>query len=182
MFAPHQELLQLSHCAAAVADAVLGGGIHLREGLVVAVGEEHRVVAEAVGAALLGEDDAVHAALEEVLLAVQDQGDHGLETGPAVLHAAHLREELADVVLVGAALAGVTGGIDARLSVQCLDLQSRVVGEAVAMVVLHDVLGFLQSVAFQRVGGLRDVGAAEFGQVEDVVIRAEDSADLVGFV
>ena len=84
-----QEILQFPHGSSAVADAVLRGGIHLRESLVEAVGQEDGVVAEAVGAALLREDDAIHPSFEKVLLAVQKEGDDCFKAGLSVGHAAH---------------------------------------------------------------------------------------------
>ena len=138
-----QERGELLYGTAAVADAVLSGGTHLRKGLVVAVGEEHRVVAEAVGTALFRQDNAVHATFEEVGLPVEDERDDGLETGAAVSYTLHLAQQFQHVVLVGAALAGIAGGLDPRTAVQSQHLQPRVVGKAVATVMVGDILCLL---------------------------------------
>ena len=147
-----QEFHQGLHGAAAVADGVFGGLVHLGEGLVEAGGTEDGVVAEAGGAPLFGDDFAIDATLKDVLFAVKDEGDDGLEAGLAVGGSLHFGHHLADIVLEAASGACVACGIDAGAAVERLDFQAGVVGKAIDTVFVVDVFRFLSGVAQQRIG------------------------------
>ncbi len=158
-----QELLQGLHGAAAVADGVLCGLVHLGEGEVAADRTEDGIVAEASGAALLGDDFAIDTALEEILLPVQDEGDDGFEAGLAVGHTLQFRHHLPDIVLEAACGACIAGGIDTGASVQRLDFQTGVVGKAVDTILVVDIFRFLSGVTQQRISRFGDfLETAEF--------------------
>ena len=136
-----------------MADGVLVEVAHLGERHVEAVGHEDGVVAEAAVADGFGEDDAIHAALELVALSVEDEGHHSLETGLAVADALHLLQQLVHIVLEGAMLAGVAGGVNARTAVEGFHLETGVIGKTVDLVFLVNVFGLLFGVTYQSISG-----------------------------
>ena len=77
-------------------------------------------------------------------------------------------------------IACVTGGIDTGCVVECLHLQSGIVGKAIITVMLLDVTGFLEGVALQGVGRLGDVVVAvDVGQAHDAHQSLGDFPHLV---
>lgn len=80
-----------------------------------------------------------------MLLAVENQRDHGAEPGPAVADALQVAEQEfvvgGEVVPVG----GVAGRVHTRCTAQCFDFESRVVGEAVAARAVMNVAGFCEA-------------------------------------
>ena len=100
-------------------------------------------VGKALEQALLAFDDS----FEEALLAAEDQRNDRAETCPAVRDALQVAEAVVrgEVVPVG----GVAGRMDARRAAERLDLEARVVGEAVAPGAVVEVVRLLRSVAFE---------------------------------
>src|SRR3954469_19996654 len=118
---------------AAVADRVLlvGGQLRHRATVVVVVGHERRVVAEAAVAARGGRQLSGAAMLEQPLLAVRahvhesaDVGDAAVATGGP-----NLVEQLLQVLLVGRVLARVARAAYAGAPAQHGGLDPRVVGD-----------------------------------------------------
>ena len=95
------------------------------------------------------DDASFDDSFEEALLAAEDQRNDRAETCPAVRDALQVAEQQAvvrgEVVPVG----GVAGRMDARRAAERLDLEARVVGEAVAPGAVVEVVRLLRSVAFE---------------------------------
>ena len=78
---------------------------------------------------------------------------------------------------------GVACRVHAGCAVEGFDFESGVVGETVAVVVFVDVTRLLQGVAFERVGGFRDVGvAADVRKADYLDFIAQYGAYFVQFV
>ncbi len=174
---------QLLRGAPTVADGVFHFVTQFGEGLVVAVGLEDGVVAEALGAALLLGDASVAAALEIIGFTIQIQRDAGAEGRLAVGLALHGGEHLVDIFLVGAMLTGITCRIDTWGTVQGLHLEARVICEAVHVVLVRDEVRLDLGVAFDGVGILNDVlMATDVVEAQDLVEALHDFAHLAQLV
>ena len=95
-------------------------------------------------------------------LAVQDQGNHGAEPGFAGRHRClqtdftshggvgqsdgHIGEQPVHVGVEVVVRAAVAGGIDTGPTAQDINFQSGVIGEAVGMEPVENVLGFFQGI------------------------------------
>ena len=122
----------------AVADRVLFRRVDLAEGLVVAGGDEHRVVAEALVAARRPDQRAVDPAFEALDLAVVGPGERqarrrnarrGPASGPAASTSRQTRSIAAAEVAVAGLVLGPARREDARAAVERVDAQPAVVGE-----------------------------------------------------
>ena len=122
---------EFAHGAGAVRNGVFLFGRHLGEGLRVAVGNEQRVVAEALVPGLTVDDAPFDDAFEQVLLAAQKQRNDRPEPCAAVFGAFEVFQQQAVVGREVMAVGGVTGRMYARGAAERLDFESRVVGEAV---------------------------------------------------
>ena len=70
---------------------------------------------------------------------------------------------------------GIAGRVHARRTAECLHLQSRVVGEAVEMIVVKDILCLLMGIFLKRVACLGDVlVAADVTERDNLEVRTED--------
>src|SRR5262249_44153858 len=120
---------ELGKGAGAVADGMLPGRLQLPEGQGLAVGNEHRIIAETAGSARRPDEVAVNLALEHLMRAVRPGQAQGAgEVGPAIagveatpalklpVDPLHGRREIL-------ARAGPACGVDAGLAVQALDLE-----------------------------------------------------------
>ena len=103
-----QKRYQLLRSPSPVADGVFHFVAQFGEGLVVAVGLENGVVAEALSAALLLSDLSVTAAFEVLGFAVKVQRDAGAESRLAVSLPFHRGQHLVHIVLIAAMLASIT--------------------------------------------------------------------------
>ena len=155
----------------------------LSEALVIAVGDEERVIAEALSAVFLGSDAPAHLALELIFSAAHrvvafhgDQRDDRAEACTAVVLTVELTQEFRHVGLTVVVCAfGIAGRVHARRTAECLHLQSRVVGEAVEMIVVKDILCLLMGIFLKRVACLGDVlVAADVTERDNLEVRTED--------
>ncbi len=174
-----------------MADGVLLLGGHVRKGAGVALGREQGVVAEAFGPGPLEGDRAPARAFDEVLLAAAKEANGRSELGGACFggsgaNAVELGEELCHVGFGVAVGAGVTCAQHAGRPFEGLDLQARVVREAIEPVVGDHVAGFELGIALKGRSILDDfLVAADVGQALDAVPVAEhflEFAHLVGVV
>ena len=183
-----------------MAHTVLNVVAELGEGLGVTFGHKDGVVAEAVGASLLGDDVAMDDALEVVLLSLVDEGDVGAETGwPTLLlqvagewfggKGGKLLKKVVHVVFVASCggCESVDGGIAGReyawLPIEGFDLQARVVGKAIKPIVLLHVMGFLQGVLAEGGTCFGDVHvASDVVEALDFELMAKDGTYLLKLV
>jgi len=178
-----QKCNQFLRRATSVADGIFHFVAQFGEGLAVALWLEDGVVAETLSATLLLGDLSIAAALEEIRLPVEVQGDAGAESRLAVGLAAHGVEHLVDVVLIAAMLARITCRIHARGTAQSLHFEARVVGEAVHVELVGDEVGLDLGVAFDGVGIFDDfLMAADFLKAHDLIEAVHDFAHLAQFV
>ena len=174
---------QLLRGAPTVADGVFHFVAQLGKGLVVAIGLEDGVVAEALGAPLLLGDLAVATAFEIIGFTIQIQRDAGAEGRLAVGLPLHGSQHLVDVVLVGAMLTGITCRIDTWGTVQGLHLEARVICEAVHVVLVRDEVRLDLGVALDGVGILDNVFmATDVVEAQDLVEAFHDFAHLAQLV
>ncbi len=161
-------------------------GTHLGEGAVEAVGDKQRIVPEAAAAGRAFGYASLDDTLEEVLLAALDERYDRAETRTAVVAARKLRQQTSVVGLEVVAVGGITRRMNARRTAQSLDLQARVVGEAVAAGAVVYVVRLLRGVALQRgllLGYIFGYAAlARCGEAESVAQHGLDLRELVGVV
>ncbi len=178
-----------------MADAVLDFLTQLGKALVVAFRNENRVVAEAFRAVLLGSDRTVYDAVK--LMDFLDAGtsartyilllyvaDNGTEASLSVLFPIQFSQQLGYVslaVVVGSL--SISGTMNARSTIQRLYLQSGIIGKAAQMIMVVNILCFLQSILFQCVSGFRNVHVASyFLQRNYLVVAAQDVAYFLQFM
>ena len=159
-----------------MADGVFYFVAQLGKGLVVAIGLEDGVVAEALGAPLLLGDLAVATAFEVIGFAVEVQRNAGAEGRLAVGLPLHGSQHLVDVVLVGAMLTGITCRIDTWGTVQGFHLEARVICEAVHVVLVRDEVRLDLGVALDGVGVFDDILVTA-----DVSVAMKGSSSLSSF-
>ena len=178
--------------ASTVADAVFLVDGELGEGALHPFRREDRVVAEAAVALPLGGDDAVDVAVGGIVnghrAALRHgqsalHGDDRAEAGRAFALAAHLCEQVAHVIRVGARRpfrhGRVAGRVDARCAIERSDFEAGVVGERDEPVEarrdqLENRLRFQPRIAFERRLGLLDLDVkAEVMERVDADARSE---------
>ena len=129
---------------------VLLVGRHLGEGAVEAVGNEQRIVTEPLHPALAVDDPPFDNPFEEVFLAACEQRDNGTEPRATIRRPLQIVQQQAVVGLKIVTVGGIAGRMDARRSVQRLDLEARIVGKTVESRTGTQIMRFLGSVAFER--------------------------------
>ncbi len=78
---------------------------------------------------------------------------------------------------------GIARRVNARLAVERVNFQSRIVGETVYVILVEYVLSLLMRVGFQRVASLRNVlMAANVGKRDNVKCRAKNFPYLLELV
>src|SRR5690349_1130583 len=129
-----QRLARRAGGSPAMADGVLLVGRQLGNGAAERRDEEDGVVAEAAGAAWLACDGAFERAFDDLIEAVWAR--LGQRDGAAIARGAlvvgdggQAAEEDAEAFRIGRRLAGPTGGVDARLATQRVNLEAGVVRE-----------------------------------------------------
>ena len=115
---------------------------------------------------------------------IQNERDDRAEAGLAVWVVAELTQQFGHVgltVVVGAF--GVARRVHPRLTVECLHLKPRIVGEAVKMVVVEDVFRLLVGVGLERHPRLGNVlVAADIVERDNLERRSEYLPYLLQFV
>ena len=175
-----------------MADAVLDFLTQLSKTLVISFRNEDWVVAEAFGTMFLGGDMAVYDTLELVNLLdagaaartyilLLDVADNGTEASLAVLFSIQFSQQLSHVclaVMVGSL--GIAGTVNARGTIQCLYLQTGIIGKATYVVMVINILRLLQSILFQCITCFRNIYVASyFLQRYYLVVAAQDVANLL---
>ncbi len=122
------------------------------------VGDEERVVAEAVvpGQPLEGDAARAFAPAGEVLAGGQDEADrrHELRAALPRRDVLHVLEKLVVVGLVVAVVAAVAGAVDAGSAVQRIHAEAGIVGDGGQAAGLADGLGFDEGIGLKGSAGL----------------------------
>ena len=130
----------------------------LGESLLTSLGTEDGVIAEAMVTGALERDLAIDCALEEVRPVLIDKGDDGTEAGTTWgRYPLETLQKEGYILFEGRMLPCETRGVDPRSSVKSLDLESRIIGEAIEPVALPHVARLDEGIPLQRIGGLRDL-------------------------
>ena len=130
----------------------------LGESLLASLGAENGVIAEAMVTGALERDLAIDCALEEVRPVFVDEGDDGTEAGTTWgRYTLKTLQKEGYILFEGSMLPCEARRVDSRSSVKSLDLEPRIIGEAIEPVALPDVTRLDESIPLQGIGGLRDL-------------------------
>ena len=142
----------------AVAHRILLLTTQLGESLLASFGAKDGVIAEAMVTGALERDLAIDCALEEVRPVLIDKGDDGTEAGTTWgRYTLETLQQEGYILFEGSMLPCEARRVDPRSSVKSLDLESRIIGEAIEAVALPDVTRLDESIPLQGIGGLRDL-------------------------
>lgn len=130
----------------------------LGESLLASLGAENGVIAEAMVTGALERDLAIDCALEEVRPVFVDKGDDGTEASTTWgRYTLETLQKEGYILFEGSMLPCEARRVDPRCSVKSLDLEPRIIGEAIEPVALPDVTRLDESIPLQGIGGLRDL-------------------------
>lgn len=130
----------------------------LGESLLASFGAEDVVIAEAMVTRALESNLSIDSTLEEVGPVLIDKGDDGTEAGTTWgRYPLETLQKEGYILFEGRMLPCETRGVDPRSSVKSLDLESRIIGEAIEPVALPHVARLDEGIPLQRIGGLRDL-------------------------
>ena len=121
--------------------------------LVVALWNKDRVVAKALRSRFFGGDIALYPAFKLMFLAVDNQRNHRAEVGFPVCCIAQFTEQFAHIgfaVVVGMLV--VACRMHTRFAVKGIYFKPRVVGKAIQMIVVVDVMRLYACISFQCFG------------------------------
>lgn len=142
----------------AVAHRILLLTTQLGESLLASLRTEDGVIAEAMVTGALERDLAIDCALEEVRPVLIDKGDDGTEAGTTWgRYPLETLQKESNILFEGSMLPCEARRVDPRSSIKSLDLEPRIIGEAIESVALPDVTRLDESIALQGIGGLRDL-------------------------
>ena len=130
----------------------------LGESLLASLRTEDGVIAEAMVTGALERDLAIDCALEEVRPVFVDKGDDGTEASTTWgRYTLETLQKEGYILFEGSMLPCEARRVDPRCSVKSLDLEPRIIGEAIEPVALPDVTRLDESIPLQGIGGLRDL-------------------------
>ena len=130
----------------------------LGESLLASLGAENGVIAEAMVTRALESNLSIDSTLEEVGPVLIDKGDDGTEASTTWgRYTLETLQKEGYILFEGRMLPCETRGVDPRSSVKSLDLESRIIGEAIEPVALPHVARLDEGIPLQRIGGLRDL-------------------------
>lgn len=142
----------------AVAHRILLLTTQLGESLLASLRTEDGVIAEAMVTGALERDLAIDCALEEVRPVFVDKGDDGTEASTTWgRYTLETLQKEGYILFEGSMLPCEARRVDPRCSVKSLDLEPRIIGEAIEPVALPDVTRLDESIPLQGIGGLRDL-------------------------
>ena len=120
----------------------------LGESLLASFGAEDGVIAEAMVSGALERDLAIDCALEEVRPVLIDKGDDGTEAGTTWgRYPLETLQKESNILFEGSMLPCEARRVDPRCSVKSLDLEPRIIGEAIEPVALPDVTRLDESIS-----------------------------------
>ncbi len=142
----------------AVAHRILLLTTQLGESLLASFGAEDGVIAEAMVTRALERDLTIDCALEEVRPVFVDESDDGAEASTTwSRYPLETLQKEGYILFKGRMLPCEACGVDSRCSVKSLNLEPRIIGEAIEPVALPHVARLDESIALQGIGGLRDL-------------------------
>lgn len=165
----------------AVAHRILLLTTQLGEGLRASLGTEDGIIAEAMVTRALERDLTIDCALEEVRPVFVDESDDGTEASTAwSRHPLETLQKEGYILFEGRMLPCEARRVDPRCSVKSLDLESRIIGEAIESVALPDVTRLDESIALQGIGSLRDLlMTPDVSETDHLQTSREEGTDLL---
>ena len=153
----------------------------LGESLLASFGAEDGVIAEAMVSGALERDLAIDCALEEVRPVFVDESDDGTEAGTTWgRYPLETLQKESNILFEGSMLPCEARRVDPRCSVKSLDLEPRIIGEAIEPVALPDVTRLDESIALQGIGGLRDLlMTPDVSETDHLQTSREEGTDLL---
>ena len=165
----------------AVAHRILLLTTQLGESLLTSLGAEDGVIAEAMVTGALERDLAIDCALEEVRPVLIDKGDDGTEAGTTWgRYTLETLQKEGYILFEGSMLPCEARRVDSRSSVKSLDLEPRIIGEAIEPVALPHVARLDEGIPLQRIGGLRDLLVTpDVSETDHLQTSREEGTDLL---
>lgn len=153
----------------------------LGESLLASLGAEDGVIAETMVTGALERDLAIDCTLEEVRPVLIDKGDDGTEAGTTWgRYTMETLQQEGYILFEGSMLPCEARRVDPRSSVKSLDLESRIIGEAIEPVALPDVTCLDESIPLQGIGGLRDLlMTPDVSKTDYLQTSREEGTDLL---
>ena len=153
----------------------------LGESLLASLGAEDGVIAEAMVTRALESDLSIDSTLEEVGPVLIDKGDDGTEAGTTWgRYPLETLQKESNILFEGSMLPCEACRVDPRSSVKSLDLEPRIIGEAIEPVALPDVTRLDESIALQGIGGLRDLlMTPDVSETDHLQTSREEGTDLL---
>ena len=153
----------------------------LGESLLASFGAEDGVIAEAMVTRALESNLSIDSTLEEVGPVLIDKGDDGTEAGTTWgRYPLETLQKEGYILFEGRMLPCETRGVDPRSSVKSLDLESRIIGEAIEPVALPHVARLDEGIPLQRIGGLRDLLVTpDVSETDHLQTSREEGTDLL---
>ena len=165
----------------AVAHRILLLTTQLGESLLASFGAEDGVIAEAMVTRALESNLSIDSTLEEVGPVLIDKGDDGTEAGTTWgRYTLEMLQKEGYILFEGSMLPCEARRVDPRCSVKSLDLEPRIIGEAIESVALPDVTRLDESITLQGIGSLRDLlMTPDVSETDHLQTSREEGTDLL---
>ena len=165
----------------AVAHRILFLTTQLGESLLASLRTEDGVIAETMVTGALERDLAIDCALEEVRPVFVDKGDDGTEASTTWgRYTLETLQKEGYILFEGSMLPCEARRVDPRCSVKSLDLEPRIIGEAIEPVALPDVTRLDEGIPLQCIGGLRDLLVTpDVSETDHLQTSREEGTDLL---
>ena len=153
----------------------------LGESLLASLGAENGVIAEAMVTRALESNLSIDSTLEEVGPVLIDKGDDGTEAGTTWgRYTLETLQKEGYILFEGSMLPCEARRVDPRCSVKSLDLEPRIIGEAIESVALPDVTRLDESITLQGIGSLRDLlMTPDVSETDHLQTSREEGTDLL---
>ena len=153
----------------------------LGESLLASFGAEDGVIAEAMVTRALESNLSIDSTLEEVGPVLIDKGDDGTEASTTWgRYTLETLQKESNILFEGSMLPCEARRVDPRCSVKSLDLEPRIIGEAIESVALPDVTRLDESITLQGIGSLRDLlMTPDVSETDHLQTSREEGTDLL---
>lgn len=153
----------------------------LGESLLASFGAEDGVIAEAMVTRALESNLSIDSTLEEVGPVLIDKGDDGTEASTTWgRYTLETLQKEGYILFEGSMLPCEARRVDPRCSVKSLDLEPRIIGEAIESVALPDVTRLDESITLQGIGSLRDLlMTPDVSETDHLQTSREEGTDLL---
>ena len=165
----------------AVAHRILLLTTQLGESLLASFGAEDGVIAEAMVTRALESNLSIDSTLEEVGPVLIDKGDDGTEASTTWgRYPLETLQKESNILFEGSMLPCEARRVDPRCSAKSLDLESRIIGEAIESVALPHVTRLDESITLQGIGSLRDLlMTPDVSETDHLQTSREEGTDLL---